>query len=107
MQIHETSRRTFSAVVVLAMIAGTAVIIAFALIAKATLNVQAALTHKPDIAVLLLLQEEGIAVTDAELLRDLGMERDYLLETEEGPMFAKLRKTGTEWHLAEKTSLRE
>jgi hypothetical protein len=108
MQIHETSARTFRAVVILAVIAGTAVIIAFSLISRAQLNLKAALTDKPDIAVLLLMEEMGAEVTDSELLRDLGNERDYLVETSgSGTLFIKLRKAGEEWHIAEQTPLHE
>ena len=54
---------------------------------------------------MILLPEEGI--TDVSLLRDLGLERDYLVETNSGPKFVKLRKTGGKWHVAEVNRLRE
>ncbi len=105
MDIRFTSSRHFSRLVVWMLIAGATVIIVIALLARAQLNLQAALTDKPDLAVMILLPEEGIK--EVSLLRDLGLERDYLVETNSGLKFVKLRKTGGKWHVAEVNRLRE
>ena len=87
------------------LIAGATVIIVISLLARAQLNLHAALTDKPDLAVMILLPEEGI--TNVSLLRGMELERDYVVETHEGPKFVKLRKTGDKWYIAEMEKLRE
>jgi len=105
MDIRLTSSGHFRHLMVWLLIAGATVIIMIALLARAQLNLHAALTDKPDLAVMILLPEEGI--TSVSLLRDLGMERDYLAETNSGPKFIKLRKADGKWHVAEVETLKE
>ncbi len=76
-----------------------------ATLARATLNLAGALTRKPDIAVLLLLPEEHI--TDSELIRAQGDERDYMIETETVPKLARLKKGGRQWYVQEVVKLRQ
>lgn len=75
-----------------------------ATLGRAASNLKAALTDKPDIAVYLLLEEEGI--TQSTLLRGRATERDYLVETAEGPKVVKLKKGDEEWYVASKDALR-
>jgi len=104
--ISLASPRNFRIAVLWTLILGAAIVIIFTLIAKASLNVQGALTEKPDIAVLILLQEEGVEGREAILLRDLGLERDYVVETATGSLFVKLHKNGGIWQIAESEPLR-
>jgi hypothetical protein len=98
---HLGYRRTVSWTVVLSLL----IVVAAAFLARATLNLKAALTDKPDLAVFLLLEEEG--VTQSTLLRgdEEDRERDYLIETANGPKLVKLKK-GEKWYVAETEALR-
>lgn len=64
---------------------------------RATLNLKAALTDKPDIALYLLLPEEKIG--RSVLLREREDERDYLAETKDGPKLVRLKKGESEWYV--------
>ena len=76
-----------------------------ATLARATINLKAALTDKPDIAVYLLLPEEEIGKTT--LLRESEDERDYLAETKDGNKLIKLKKGEKEWFVTLVESLHE
>ena len=100
MDIRHLSGHKYRETSVWMLLAAAAIIITFALLARASLNLHAALTDKPDLAVMILLPEEDI--TEVTLLRDQEQERDYLVTTkEDGIKFVKLRKIGGEWKLAE------
>lgn len=76
-----------------------------ATLGRATLNLKAALTDKPDIAIYLLLPEEEIGRT--VLLREKDNERDYLAETKDGPKLVRLKKGERQWYVEEVQQLRE
>jgi hypothetical protein len=76
-----------------------------AALGRTTLNLNAALTDKPDIAIYLLLPEEGIGKT--VLLREKDNERDYLAETKTGPKLVRLRKGNKQWYVEDVQALRE
>lgn len=101
---HASSFRFFHtigwAVLLCALIVGIA-----ATLGRATLNLKAALTDKPDIAIYLLLPEEEIGRT--MLLRDKGSERDYLAETADGPKLVRLKRGENQWYVEEVQKLRE
>ncbi len=105
MDIRHVSPVRFKDATVFALIAGAAVVIVVSLAARANLNLKAAVTDNPDLAIYVLLPEEKI--DEIRLLRDQERERDYLVETKEGPKFVKLRKIDGEWRVAEVDSLRE
>ncbi len=87
-------------------IASSCVIVALAaLLAKATLNLTAALTDKPDIALYLLLPEEEIG--HSELLRDEKDQRDYLADTKEGPKLIRLKRGPHQWYVSFEEDLHE
>jgi len=88
------------AVVLCGLIVGIA-----AALGRATLNIKAALTDKPDIAIYLLLPEEEIGKT--VLLRESENERDYLAETKTGPKLVRLKKGEKQWYVEEIQTLRE
>lgn len=76
-----------------------------AFLGRATLNLRAALTEKPDIGIFLLMKDEGI--TDATMLRqdDKDTERDYLVQTETGPKLVTLKKQNDHWYVFEEEDL--
>ncbi|MDP7069408.1 MAG: hypothetical protein QF815_02675 [Candidatus Peribacteraceae bacterium] len=74
-------------------------------IGRATINIKGALIDKPDIAIYLLLPEEGIGKTT--LLREEDDERHYLAETEKGPKLVIMKKGETEWYISSMELLRE
>jgi len=76
-----------------------------ATLGRASFNFSAALIDKPDIAIYMLLPDEGIGKT--ELIRDLGDERHYLAETENGPKLVILKKGKEEWYVSGLEQMRE
>ncbi len=80
----------FWAVLVSALIVGVA-----ATLARASFNLTAALTEKPDIALYLLLPDEQIS--SSTLLREKTKERDYLVQTKSGSELIRLRRGPNNW----------
>ncbi|MBM3231548.1 hypothetical protein FJZ28_04475 [Candidatus Peregrinibacteria bacterium] len=105
MDIHQLSRRRYGSTVFWAVIASIVVVGGAAALGRATMNIKGALTEKPDIAVYLLLPEEGI--TNVELLRERENERHYLVQTKEGPKLVVLRKGEEKWYVSLLEKLRE
>ena len=105
MDIADISRRGFTKTVLWALGASIIVVGGAAALGRATMNLNGALTDKPDIAVYLLLPEEGI--TKVTLLRERETERHYLVETKEGPKLIILKKGEKEWYVAQEEKLRE
>ena len=99
------SKGRFTHSVVWALIFSAAVIIGASIIARSALNLRAAVSDKPDLAIILLLPEEEI--TEVELMRDRGKERDYLVETKDGPKYVKMIKADGEWQVEEVEQLHE
>lgn len=97
MDLRLVSRFRFLHTIGWALLLSCLIVAVAASLARATLNLKAALTDKPDIAVYLLLPEEEIGETT--LLRAREDERDYLAETKEGPKLIKLRKGEKEWYV--------
>jgi hypothetical protein len=85
-------------------VASILVIGGVALLGRATMNMSAALTDKPDVAIFLLLPDEGI--TNVDLLRERDDQRDYMVQTKEGPKLVILRK-GEKWYVSKVEKLRE
>ena len=67
-------------------------------IGRATMNLGAALTDKPDIAIYLLLPDEGLR--SIEVLKEEETERHYMAESKDGPKFIILKKGETEWYVS-------
>ena len=97
MDLRLVSRFRFLHTVGWAVLLSCLIVAIAASLARATLNLKAALTDKPDIAIYLLLPEEEIGKTT--LLRAREDERDYLAETKEGPKLIKLKKGEKEWYV--------
>lgn len=98
MEISQISRKRFSQTMLWAVLLSSVVVALAATLGRAMANVKAALTDKPDIAVYLLLKEED--VSSSVLLRSTEDQRDYLVETSDGPKLVKLKKGEKEWFVA-------
>ena len=105
MDWHRVSTFRFFHTIGWAVLLCALIVAVAATLGRATLNLKAALTDKPDIAVYLLLPEEEIGRT--VLLRDKGDERDYLAETKDGPKLVRLKKGNDQWYVEEVQKLRE
>ena len=66
-----------------------------ATLARASYNIAAALTQKPDIALYLLLPDEEIGWST--LLKDDGNIRDYLAHTKDGDKLIRLKQGPNQW----------
>ena len=105
MDITRLSPRGFSHTVLWVVLASIVVVGGAAALGRATINLDGALTDKPDIAVYLLLPDEGI--TGVTLLREKENERHYLVQTKDGPKLIILKKGEKEWYVAQEEKLRE
>ena len=90
-----------------AVLCSLLVVAVTAMLGRATINLKAALTDKPDIAVYVLLPDEEIR--HVTLLRSAfnDTRRDYLAETREGMKLVKLQKRNGVWSVREVQRLRE
>lgn len=105
MALYDAPRKRFLTTVTVALIGSVLIVIVTAFLGRAAHNLQGALIEKPDIAIYLLLPEEGINA--ATLLREKETEREYLVETDEGPKLVTLRKGQKEWEVAKVEKLHE
>jgi hypothetical protein len=105
MDIHHVSSKRFAHTVWWAVLLSSLVVALAATLGRAMANIKAALIEKPDIAVYLLLEEEG--VTSSTLLRAKENERNYLVETKTGPKIVQLKKGEKEWFVANVERMRE
>lgn len=103
--IHHLSARRFLRTVLWAVIASSIIVTAAAGLGRAARNFEAALTDKPDVALYLLLPDEGI--TTSTVLRERPNERDYLVETARGPRLIKLKRGAREWYVSSTEVLHE
>ncbi len=105
MDIRNVSGKRFMNTVGWAVLISLVVVIMAAALGRATMNMNAALTDKPDIAIYLLLPDEEIGST--VLLRERDTERDYLADTKDGQKVIKLKKGEKEWYVSEVIPLHE
>jgi len=96
--IHAISHRTFRHTVLWSATLCILIVIAAAALGRAAHNFQAALTEKPDVAIYLLLPDEGLGNTT--LIKESETERDYLADTKDGPKLIKLKKGEKEWYVS-------
>lgn len=105
MEIHRISRRRFLSTVGWGLMASAFIVATAAGLGRATMNLQGALSNKPDIAIYLLLPEEEISTI--EVLREEENEVHYLAETKTGPKLIILKKGEKEWYVSLIEKLRE
>lgn len=97
MDLRSISRLRFLHTIGWALLLSALVVAVAATLGRATINLKAALTDKPDIALYLLLPEEEIG--RSTLLRAREDERDYLAETKDGPKLVRLKMGEKEWYV--------
>ena len=95
---HQYLKTVLLAVAASMLVVGTA-----AILGRATLNLRAALTDKPDLAVYMLLEDRQ--VTHLTILRENETQRDYLIETKDGPELVQLKKGEKQWYVAREEQL--
>lgn len=105
MVIDRLSRWRFLNTTFWALLLSGVIVAGASFLGRATINLKAALTDKPDIAIYLLLPDEGIGATT--LLRETTNERHYLAETKDGPKLVILQKKDEEWEVQKIEKLRE
>lgn len=105
MDIRDISRHRYSHTMLWAVLLSSLVIAIAATLGRAVANVKAALIDKPDIAVYLLLKDEGI--THSVLLRSSAGQRDYLVQTKTGSKVVKLKMGEKEWYVSNIDTMHE
>lgn len=90
--IHTLSSRKYGHTLVWAIVMSIAVVCGSALLGRAAHNFRAALTDKPDVAIYLLLPNEGLKDTTFLGSNEDDTIRKYLAETVRGPELIILRK---------------
>lgn len=103
MHIQLLPNHQYLKTVALAVVASVLVVGAAAFLGRATLNLRAALTDKPDLALYMLLEDRG--VTHLTVLREAEHQRDYLIETKDGPELVQLRKGEKQWYVSHEERL--
>lgn len=103
--IEKLSHGSFGKAVLIAGVLSALVVTSISFLARATYNVRAGLTEKPDVGIYQLLEDEHLMRT--KLLREQENERDYLAETPEGPKLIKLKKGQNEWYVSVVEKLHE
>lgn len=103
MHIQLLPHHQYLKTVALAVAASMLVVGTAAFLGRATLNLRAALTDKPDLAVFMLLEERG--VTHLTILREAENQRDYLIETKDGPELVRLKKGEKQWYVSHEERL--
>ena len=93
--LADVSRFKFINTMGWAVVASSLIVAAAAYLGRATLNLKAALTDKPQVGIYLLLPD----ITSAELLRDRGELQDYLVYTNKGPELVQLEKFEGTWRV--------
>jgi hypothetical protein len=104
MHLKLLSRKRYAHTMFWAMLLSALIVAVAATLARASFNVSAALTDKPDIAIYLLLKDEKVGTTT--LLRDGRDERDYLAQTKDGPKLVRLERGPHQWFVEFEESLR-
>lgn len=97
MHIQLLPHHQYLKTVLLAVAASMVVVGTAALLGRATLNLRAALTDKPDVGVLVLMEDEN--PISATLLRENETERTYLVHTEKGPELVKMHRGKEQWFI--------
>jgi len=98
MDIANISKQRFAQTITLAVFGSVFIVVVAAGIGRATLNLNAALTDKPDIAIYMLLPDEEIH--SIEVLRETEIQRDYLAHTKNGDKLVILKKGEKEWYVS-------
>lgn len=90
--IHSLSSRKYGHTLIWAVMVSIAIVCGSALLGRAAHNFRAALTDKPDVAIYLLMPNDGLGETTFLGGNDEDTMRKYLAETAQGPALVTLRK---------------
>ena len=104
-KVHSLSPRKYKHTVLWSVVLSVVIVVAASFLARATRNFHAALTDKPDVAIYLLLPNEGLGNTT--LIRESDTERDYFADTKDGPELIKLKRGEKEWFVSLKEPLHQ
>jgi hypothetical protein len=107
-EIPKLSETRFANTVLVSIVASALIVAVAASLGRAMHNLQGALSAdygKPELALQLLLPDEGI--TDTTILRSTETEQHILAETRNGPKLVKLEIRDGRWAVAEVEPLRE
>ncbi len=103
MDFSSIPRPHFVKATVWTLILCIAIVSLAAALARATLNLNAALIDKPDLALYVL----DPTITHAELLRERLTQRDYLVTSPKGHELIKIRKEDGLWAMTDRELLHE
>ncbi len=78
-----------------------------ATLGRATLTLKGAVINKPDIAVLLLMEERGETILDSRMLKESPGVQEYLVETGTGPKWVQIKRGSEKWYISAVEPLRE
>jgi hypothetical protein len=105
--VHALSPRTFRHAAMWSLMVAVLIVAAAAGLGRAAKNFRGALVVKPDVAIYLLLPEEGLGNTTLLRESEDGLERDYLADTKDGPKLVKLKRGEEQWYVALTEELHE
>ena len=97
LDVHKLTDKKYNSTVIWAVGISLFIVAFTSVLARAALNLQAAIIDKPNLAVHTLL--EDYAIRDVQLMDDLDLERRYLVETDDGMKFVTLQKKNGKWEL--------
>ena len=103
--VHSLSHKGYRKTAFWSIAAAIIVVMIASALGRAAHNFQAALTDKPDVAIYLLLPEEGLGKTT--LIKSTDTEREYLAETKNGPELVRLKRGEKQWYVEYKEKLHE
>jgi hypothetical protein len=89
--IFHLTRRSYRRTLLWSALLSFLIVIAAATLGRAAHSFKAALSTKPDLALYLLLPEEGIG--HSRFLKESEEGRDYLVETKSGPALVRLQRS--------------
>lgn len=107
LNISLVSLKRYSHTWAIAVLTSALIIGIAATLGRATVDLRGAISDNPDLAILLLLEEQDINVTESTFLSARGNLRDYLVETETGPRWVRLNRGPTHWYIQTVENLHE
>ncbi len=105
--LHLLSAKRYFHTLGMAILVSCLIVSVAATLGRATLNLHGAVIRKPDIAVLVLMEERHEEILDSTLLKETPNEREYLVETKTGSKWVLLKKGVSQWYIAQVENLKE
>ena len=107
LSLHLLSAKRYFHTLGVAVLVSCLIVAVAATLGRATLSLHGAVSWKPDIAVLVLMEERDEEITDSTLLKETPDQREYLVETKTGPKWVLLKKGTAQWYIAQVENLKE